>query len=186
MRPSCFALSLSAIPNHPPVIGGWPPISKADLGGAHRPADPGNGSPEGPVDTGAGVRASVGCACARGGPGACPPVRVHTCTHTIHTYLLHLVFEPRTKGGAWWGVTTASGVSGEGHGPASLIPVAERSVTAVSRSTLTRPALAPPPPGNTRLKGQGPGLVNVLFVKRKSDYAHSQARQAAPSEIARP
>ena len=71
----------------------------------------------------------------------------------LHTYLLHarlhLVFEPRTKGGAWRGVATASGVSGEGHGPASLIPVAERSVTAVSRSTLTRPALAPPPPGNT-------------------------------------
>ena len=28
---------------------------------------------------------------------------------------LHLVFEPRTKGGAWWRVATASGVSGEGR-----------------------------------------------------------------------
>ena len=33
-----------------------------------------------PVDTGAGVRASVGCACARDGPGACPPARAHTFT----------------------------------------------------------------------------------------------------------
>ena len=35
----------------------------------------------------------------------------------------------RTTGGAWWGVATASGVSGEALGQSSLIPVAERSVT---------------------------------------------------------
>ena len=38
----------------------------------------------------------------------------------------------------------------------SLIPVAERSVTAVSRSTLTRPASAPPPSGNAGSTDYGP------------------------------
>ena len=58
-------------------------------------------------------------------------------------------------------------VEGSGHGlgsnatdglnwPTSLIPVAERSVTAVSRSTLTRPASAPPPSGNTGSTDYGP------------------------------
>jgi len=61
-----------------------------------------------------------------------------------------------TKGGAWWGETTASGVMWGGLGHASLIPVAERSVTAVSRSTLTRPASAPPPSGNTGSTDYGP------------------------------
>ena len=36
------------------------------------------------------------------------------------------------------------------------IPVAERSVTAVSRSTLNRPASAPPPSGNTGSTDYGP------------------------------
>ena len=74
--------------------------------------------------------------------------RAYLHTDLLHARL-HLVFEPRTKGGAWRGVTTASGVSEEAARHSSLIPVAERSVPAVSRSTLTRPALAPPPPGNT-------------------------------------
>ena len=38
--------------------------------------------------------------------------------------------------------------AGEASGYLSLIPVAERSVTAVSRSTLDRPVTAPPPSGN--------------------------------------
>ena len=54
--------------------------------------------------------ASVGCVCARDGPGACSPARAPTYTPTYYHARLHLVFEPRTKGGAWWRVTTASGV----------------------------------------------------------------------------
>ena len=46
----------------------------------------------------------------------------------------------------------------------SLIPVAERSVTAVSRSTLTRPASAPPPSGNTATP-EAP--ITVRWVNRR-------------------
>ena len=47
--------------------------------------------------------------------------RAYLHTDLLHARL-HLVFEPRTKGGAWWRVTTASGVSGEGLRPASPDP----------------------------------------------------------------
>ena len=112
----------------------------------------------------------------------------------LHTYLLHtrlhLVFEPRTKGGAWWRVTTASGVSEEGPSGdcLRLIPVAERSITAVSRSTLTRPALAPPLPGNTgeyRLRSR---WVNqrLQFLRTCAPGEATSVRAAVPRARSRP
>ena len=61
------------------------------------------------------------------------------------------------------------------QGRLSLIPVAERSVTAVSRSTLTRPVTAPPPSGNagsTRLRSRALWVRRVNLTPRSCAPAH--------------
>ena len=111
------------------------------------------GSPLSPLQGGPGCVPRWG-ACARGMAQARALRPARLLTHQRTTRATTLTY--RTTDQGWSVVESGHGLGSkwlDGHirwRPTAADPrLAERSVTTVSRSTLTRPALAPPPPGNT-------------------------------------
>ena len=96
-----------------------------------------------------------------------------------------MTHELRSYTRASWLLLGLCAVCGRGSGCCylSLIPVAERSVTAVSRSTLDRPVTAPPPSGNagsTRLRSRALWVRRVNLTPRSCAPALLRLPNGAP------
>ena len=83
--------------------------------------------------------------------------RAYLHTDLLHARL-HLVFEPRTKGGAWWRVTTASGVSEEAARQSS--PDRPQGVPGSGTAALALARGAPHPGHREARGGPTPGVRN--------------------------